>query len=47
MRGRPTPQAAHEAHEAASHAHTAYLYSDGGAEFSEVNISKLRPYGEF
>ncbi len=26
--------------------HTAYLYSDGAAEFSEVNISKLRPYGE-
>ena len=43
MRGRPTPQAAHEA---ASHAHTAYLYSDGGAEFFEVNIFKLRPYGE-
>ena len=26
--------------------HTAYLYSDGAAAFSDVRISKLRPYGD-
>lgn len=26
--------------------HTAYLYSDSAATFSDVNIAKLRPYGE-
>lgn len=26
--------------------HTAYLYSDGNATFSDIKISKLRPYGD-